>query len=179
MFQTFEHDNDVLVYWPLRDYWMNKEGFDKPMSVHNAPMWFNSQPIGKTSQALYDAGYSFDYVSDRMLLSGLNGVKYAAIVVPPCKHMPEKTKARLSELAVAGMKVYWNGEMPSVARREPFAAEAGLMHTRYRKGNATVYFIANQGKKRVRREFRPAAKCSSAWTMDPLTGRIAMLPVAN
>ena len=179
VFQTSEHDNDVLVYWPLRDYWMDKEGFDKPMSVHNAPKWFNPQPIGKTAKALYDAGYSFDYVSDRMLLNGFNGAKYVAIVVPPCKHMPEKTKARLTELAAAGMKVYWNGEMPSVARREPFAAEAGLMHARYRKGNATVYFIANQGKKRVRREFRPAAKCSSAWTMDPLTGRIAALLVAN
>ena len=180
VFRAYAPDNDVLVYWPLRDYWMDKEGFMKAMSVHNAQTWFNSQPIGKTAQALYDAGYAFDYVSDRMLQNGLKTLgKYAAIVVPPCKYMPEKTKASLDKLAAAGMKIYWNGETPTVARREPFAAEAGLMYARYRKGASTVYFIVNTGDARVRRAFRPAAATASAWTMDPMTGRIAALPVKD
>ena len=184
--RAYAPDNDVLIYWPLRDYWMDKEGFMKPMSVHNAPTWFNSQPIGKTAQALYDAGYAFDYISDRLLLDLLKRSKgskgfgqYTAIVVPPCKSMPGKTKEVLAQLASAGLKVYWNCETPTVARREPFAAEAGLMYARYRKGASTVYFIVNPGDARVRRMFRPAAPPTAAWTMDPMTGRIAALPVTD
>ena len=178
IFQAYAPDNDVLVYWPLRDYWMDKEGFELQMTVHNASKWFNSQPIGKTAQALYDAGYSFDYVSDRMLTDLPSG-RYSAIVVPPCRFMPEKTKARLAELAAAGMNVVWNGEMPAAARREPFAADAGLMYVRYGKDGVKVYFIVNTGDKRVKREFRPAAECASAWTMDPMTGSISAIPVSG
>ena len=184
--RAYAPDNDVLIYWPLRDYWMDKEGFMKLMSVHNAQTWFNSQPIGKTAQALYDAGYAFDYISGRLLLDLLKRSKgskgfgqYTAIVVPPCKYMPEKTKEVLAQLAASGLKIYWNGETPTVARREPFAAEAGLMYARYRKGASTVYFIVNPGDARVRRAFRPAAPTAAAWTMDPMTGRIAALPVTD
>ena len=179
IFQAYAPDNDVLVYWPLRDYWMDREGFELQMTVHNAPKWFNSQPVGKTAQALHDAGFSFDYISDRMLMDFKPGTgQYRTIVVPPCRFMPEKTKARLAELAAAGMKIVWNGEMPPAARREPFAADAGLMYVRYGKDGAKVYFIVNTGNKRVKREFRPAAECVSAWTMDPMTGRIAAIPVS-
>ena len=178
VFQAYSPDSDVLVYWPLRDYWTDPEGFELLMSVHNAPKWFNSQPVGKTAQALYDAGYSFDYVSDRML-ANLKPGRYTAIVVPPCRCMPERTKARLAELAAAGMKVHWDGAMPSAARREPFAAEAGLMYARYRRGDDTAYFIVNQSGARVKRTFRPAAKCAAAWTMDPMDGRIEALAVED
>ena len=179
MFRACEPDNDVLLYWPVRDFWMDKEGFEKRMSVHNATNWFGSQPIGKTAKALYDAGYSFDFISDRQLASLDPGKRrYVALVVPPCRHMPEKTKTRIAELEAAGLKVFRNGGMPASARREQLDVPGGLMYARYRKGDATVYFIVNTSDAAVRgREFRPAAECGAAWTMDPMDGRIAATPV--
>ena len=64
------------------------------------------------------------------------------------------------------------------ARREPFDAGSGLMYARYRKDDATVYFIVNMSDAAMRgRDFRPAAKCAAAWTMDPMDGRIAAVSV--
>ena len=176
-FRAHAPDNDVLVYWPLRDYWMQKEGFELQMSVHNAPKWFNSQPIGQTAQALYDAGYAFDFVSDRLLQRLDPAAKpYVALVVPPCRFMPAATKARIAELEKKGLKVYWNGEMPVVARQEPFTAAQGINFARYRTGSDTVYFLVNQSGQ-TRQGAYPLASCAAAWTMDPLTGAITALPV--
>ncbi|MBR1920981.1 MAG: hypothetical protein IJ829_03120, partial [Kiritimatiellae bacterium] len=94
IFQTCEPDNDVLVYWPLHDYWWDPEGFEKMMTVHSRD-WFYGQSIGPLAKRLYDEGYSFDYVSDRMLRRGdALGLKarYAALAVPACRHMPQRTK---------------------------------------------------------------------------------------
>ncbi len=185
VFRAFSPDNDVLLYWPLHDYWMNAEGYDAQMTVHNAPKWFNSQPVGVTAAKLYDAGYAFDYVSDRLLAQlDFKNTRYRAIVVPPCKHMPKRTQARLKQLAAAGMKVYYDGALPTAARREEFNAAAGLMYTRYCKGNSSVYFLVNQSREPkvtapVKSRFRPSASFASAWTMDPLSGRIEPLAVLD
>ena len=171
VFQTCEPDNDLLVYWPLRDYWWNPDGLEQRMSVHNRG-WFYGQPIGPLAKKLYDEGYAFDYVSDRMLQNAAAlGLKdrYAALAVPPCRHMPEKTKAAVAALGLPGT---------SKARREPFAA-AGLMFTRYRKGADTVYFLANQTDRTVSGTFAPSCAPRAAWRMDPLSGAIASVAVTD
>ena len=163
VFQACEPDNDLLVYWPLRDYWWNPDGLEQRMSVHNRG-WFYGQPIGPLAKKLYDEGYAFDYVSDRMLQNAAAlGLKdrYAALAVPPCRHMPEKTKAAVAALGLPGT---------SKARREPFAA-AGLMFTRYRKGADTVYFLANQTDRTVSGTFAPSCAPRAAWRMD---GKVAL-----
>ena len=168
VFQTCEPDNDVLVYWPLRDYWWDARGYEKMMSVHGRE-WFHGQPIGPVAKKLYDQGYAFDYVSDRMLQNAdaldLKG-RYASLAVPPCRHMPEKTRKAIAALG-----------MPDVtaARREPFA-EAGLMFTRMRRGADTVYFLANQSERTVAGSFAPSCKPLGVWRMDPLWGTVE--PVA-
>ena len=171
IFQSCEPDNDLLVYWPLRDYWWDPEGLEKRMSVHNRE-WFYGQPIGPLAKKLYDEGYAFDYVSDRMLQNaaalGLKS-RYAALAVPPCRHMPEKTKTAVAALGLPDA---------SKARREPFA-EAGLMFTRFRKGKDTVYFIVNQTGRTVSGVFAPSCKPSGAWRMDPLRGTVAPLEVTD
>ena len=171
IFQSCEPDNDLLVYWPLRDYWWDPEGLEKRMSVHNRK-WFYGQPIGPFAKKLYDEGYAFDYVSDRMLQNAAAlGLKdrYAALAVPPCRHMPEKTKAAVAALGLPDT---------SKARREPFA-EAGLMFTRFRKGKDTVYFIVNQTGRTVSGVFAPSCKPPGAWRMDPLRGTVAPLEVTD
>lgn len=182
MFRSCEPDNDVLVYWPVHDYWMkDHKDFAVLMTVHNAETWFRSQPIGKTARSLYDAGYSFDYVSDRQLKRlDLTRQRYSALVVPPCRHMPEETKARIAKLEAAGLKVYRDGALPSSARCEPFDLKSGLRYVRHRKGDGFVYFIVNEADAPVRgRMFRLSAKCGSAWVMDPMTGRISPAQVRD
>jgi hypothetical protein len=168
VFQTCEPDNDVLIYWPLRDYWWDPEGYEKQMSVHRRE-WFYGQSIGPLAKRLYDEGYSFDYVSDRMLRNAAAldlRRRYAALAVPKCRHMPERTKEAIAALGFPDV---------SKARREPFAA-AGLMFTRFRKGADTVYFLANQTNRTVSGTFAPSCAPRSAWRMDPLLG--AIVPVA-
>ena len=182
MFRSCEPDNDVLVYWPIRDCWMrDREGFVTLMSVHNASAWFGSQPIGHAAKALYDAGYSFDYISDRQL-AGLDPSRrrYAALVVPPCRHMPKKTAERIAELEAAGLKVFRDGAFPDMVRKEPFDAKSGLRYVRHRKGTDHVYFIVNTSDSAVRgKPVRLSAACGAAWAMDPMTGRIDAMPMEN
>ena len=171
VFQSCEPDNDVLVYWPLRDYWWNADGYAKMMGV-DGKGWFYGQPICSMAGRLHKEGYAFDYVSDRMLqdAEGLDlRNRYAALAVPECRHMPEKTKAAIAALGLPDV---------SKARREPFAA-AGLMFTRFRKGADTVYFLVNQTDGGISRAFAPSCRPKSAWLMNPLTGGITPVEVKD
>ncbi|HMP83842.1 MAG TPA: glycosyl hydrolase, partial [Verrucomicrobiota bacterium] len=57
--QSGKPDNDVLLYWPIQDYWHKAGGLLPHLKVHG-PDWFDSQPIGKTANWLWDRGYAFD-----------------------------------------------------------------------------------------------------------------------
>ena len=157
MFQSCEPDNDTLVYWPLRDYWWEADGFERMMSVHNATNWFHAQPVGAVARKLYAEGYAFDYVSDRQL-QRLDLSRYARIIVPPCRHMPAATKAAIARFT----------ERP--VRIEPFAA-AGLAYSRYRRGNETVYFVVNTNATPFVGTLVPTAK-GAKWWMCPMTGEV-------
>ena len=157
MFQACEPDNDTLVYWPLRDYWWDAEGFEKMMSVHNAATWFHSQPVGAVARRLSAEGYAFDYVSDRQL-QRLDLSRYAKVVVPPCRHMPEATKAAIGRFAGKPVRI------------EPFSA-AGLAWSRYRRGDETVYFVVNTNATAFAGVLNPTTR-GGKWWMDPMTGAV-------
>ncbi|MGH7575204.1 MAG: glycosyl hydrolase, partial [Longimicrobiales bacterium] len=59
-------DNDVLLYWPIHDAWHDPSGMRIDFRVHD-PAWFHDQAIGEVATALWESGYGFDYVSDRLL----------------------------------------------------------------------------------------------------------------
>ncbi len=168
IFQSCEPDNDVLIYWPLRDYWWDAEGFEKMMSVHSKRDWFYGQSIGPFAKKLFEEGYSFDYVSDRMLQDA-DGLalksRYAALAVPACRHMPARTKDAIARLGLPDA---------STARREPFT-RAGLNYVRFRKGADTVYFLVNPRRDTVSGTFAPSCAPARAWVMDPLSGGIARI----
>jgi hypothetical protein len=110
--QAGQPDNDVLLYWPIADFWSNPSGLVQPMSVSKTE-WFEDQPIGRTAHDLWDRGYAFDYVSDAQLLKArvvdgkiqMPGGNYQVIVVPECKYMPLKTFKQLLALAGSGAMV--------------------------------------------------------------------------
>lgn len=162
MFQSCEPDNDTLLYWPVRDYWWDAEGFEKTMTVHNATNWFYGQPIGAAARQLSSEGVCFDYVSDRQL-QRLDLSRYAKVVVPPCRHMPTETRAALERFTARPV------------RSEPFAAD-GLAFSRYRRGDETVYFLVNTNAVRFSSEVRTSAE-GTRWWMDPMTGEVG--PAGN
>ena len=157
MFQASEPDNDTLVYWPVRDYWWEADGFEQMMSVHNATNWFHARPVGATARRLYEEGYAFDYVSDRQLQK-LDLSRYAKIVVPPCRHMPAATKAAIAKFRERPVRV------------EPFA-KAGLAYTRHRRGDETLYFVVNTNATRFVGALKPTAE-GAKWWMNPMTGAV-------
>jgi hypothetical protein len=118
--QSGKPDNDILLYWPVADFWSNPSGRLQRMAV-SATDWFESQPIGKTARALWDSGYSFDYVSDAQLLKAkvvsgkvkMPGAEYRIIVVPECKYMPLETVKQLLALSNKGATIFFEGQIPS------------------------------------------------------------------
>jgi hypothetical protein len=119
--QTTRPDNDVLLYWPIYDQWQNPRGLRQRMQVENVAEWFLPSPFGQTAKALEEAGYTFDYVSDRQLMAcetrggkvRTAGGDYTAIVVPRATLMPLATLRKLVGLARSGIPVVFVGEMPS------------------------------------------------------------------
>jgi hypothetical protein len=118
--QSGRPGNDILLYWPVHDYWSQPEGMALEMTVHG-DRWFGSQPIGKTAKWLWNRGYQFDYVSDRQLAATgaeggcvrVPGGTYRAIVVPPCEYIPVSTLSNLVALAGASVPVIFDGSLPA------------------------------------------------------------------
>jgi hypothetical protein len=116
--QAGEPDEDVLLYYNIHDRWAQRGTGAMPHFGHGRdPVGVSA---GDVAGALREAGYGFDYVSDR-LLEGVrfeNGSlasaksRYAAIVVPETKFMPESTLARLVELASNGATVLVLRQLP-------------------------------------------------------------------
>ena len=117
--QAGSSDNDLLVYWPIDDLWHDADGLAKGMGVHDT-WWIADQPLGQTSQWLWDRGYAFDYVSDRQLQTArasdgrivMPGGPYRVVLVPPCEHMPLDTLRKLLDLAHAGATVVFEDRLP-------------------------------------------------------------------
>jgi hypothetical protein len=119
--QSGQPDNDILLYWPIADFWMQPGDKLLPQFTVHARDWFEGQPIGKTAQELWNKGYTFDYVSDAQLKAAkvadgkiqMPGGKYKVIVVPECKFIPLETFKQLLLLAENGAPVIFENHLPS------------------------------------------------------------------
>jgi hypothetical protein len=118
--QNGKPDNDILLYWPIHDFWSQPGGKLLPHLTVHARDWFEAQPVGKLAQQLWDRGYQFDYVSDRQLAVAksvkgavqVSGGSYRAVVVPSCEVMPLETLEKLSALAKSGAAVIFAEHLP-------------------------------------------------------------------
>jgi len=134
--QSGRPDNDILLYWPIHDYWQQPGGrLLLNFSVHNRD-WLEAQPIGKVAKELWDNGYAFDYVSDAQLkkakvangrIQTPGGFDYAVVLVPKCKYIPLETFKQLLSLAQNGGRVVFENQLPedisglvSAEKREEF-----------------------------------------------------------
>ena len=158
LFQTWTPDNDLAVLWDPKSFRDKHKGKVENMNIHNRSGWFYGEPIGKVAKELYEAGFSFDYVSPRMVEAGL--AKKYAVVVDPAEYFNADMQNRR--------------EMVKGARAMPFDAASGLLATRWRKDGATAYFVVNTGS--VARVVSAADEFTAA---DPLSGAIAKTRAAE
>ena len=55
--QSGKPDNDILLYWPVADFWSNPAGRVQPMGVSTGG-WFEGQNIAKTAHELWAVSYT-------------------------------------------------------------------------------------------------------------------------
>lgn len=115
----FRDSADELFYGMAELYDAHRS-MVKLFTVHDAEMWFHRTPFGQTAQTLWQRGYTFDYVSDRMIagltfddsLRANRGAAYRALLVPPCRFMPIETLEKLAELARQGATIIFMEGLP-------------------------------------------------------------------
>ena len=113
-------DNDVLLYVPFRDRWQQGDGAAFQLSIHNPEEWFYDTPAHQAAQLMQDRGYTFDYVSDRLLhtMEGseagvqADGGQYEVIVLSAPRYMSAGTFEHLTELVRSGATVVAHGGLP-------------------------------------------------------------------
>jgi hypothetical protein len=106
--QAGQPDNDVLVYAPFHDRWMERGNGTLPHFKINGN--FPAQDVG---QQLLKAGCTFDFVSDRLLkdVTFADGklhsgeATYQAIVLPETKYIPLETMEKLIALVHQGANI--------------------------------------------------------------------------
>ncbi|MFW6289438.1 MAG: glycosyl hydrolase, partial [Mariniphaga sp.] len=116
--------NDVLVYWPYYDVAAQQKGrlfFRTNIDHGDRSSWFSDYPLAGLSQNLTDAGYTFDYISDRQLLNCRidNGeivtegeTRYKAVVFPQTRYIPVETMQQIETFVAEGGRVYFDGSLP-------------------------------------------------------------------
>lgn len=123
--QTGQPDNDLLLYLPIFDLWANDHGSEHLLhflTVHSEH-WLNEnlEVFAAAARQMWDRGFSFDFVSDRLLSHAIQvaeqriqsrGGTYRALVIAGCTLMPPETLESIAELARAGATVVVVGELP-------------------------------------------------------------------
>lgn len=136
--QAGKPDNDLLLYFPIHDLWHSKEGMLTQLTVPGK--WMQGTPFYEAAISLWNTGYSFDHVSDRLLRSArvdggrikVGDGSYRAIVVPKVHHIPPATYRALIDLADAGGRIlFWGGrpkDIPGFGDREKQLRQFAGLH---------------------------------------------------
>jgi hypothetical protein len=141
--QSGKPDNDVLLYFPVADFWQQVRTLPGPAGPlpgrETDPLveqfttpgkWMLGTPFHDAAMELWHRGIGFDEVTDALLEGAhadraassrraggfgisLGGNRYRAIVVPPCRTMPVETFRHLLNLAREGASIIFSGDLPS------------------------------------------------------------------
>ena len=134
--QSAQPDNDILLYWPIYDYWHSPAGLGMNFTIRSLPGTIRGTPFGDLARNLWKDGFAFDYISDRQISrasarSGsieVPGGRYRTLVVPATKHMPVATARNLLELARHGSTIIFEAVPADVPGWEDFAARQKQLH---------------------------------------------------
>ena len=121
--QNSEPDNDILLYFPIHEVWKKQKSdlIIRLFDVHKSKDWLQNSNFGNLAQRLWDNGYTFDFISDRMiaglkvegktLVSGK--ARYKVIVVPSIERIPLETLTQLRDLARKGATILFEKDIPA------------------------------------------------------------------
>ena len=117
--QAGKPDNDVLVYYPIYDKYMQRE---RALLQHFDGMKpeFTKTKFEDNTEWLQSHGYAFDFISDRQLQGvtsvgnklATGGVNYQTILLPGNLYLPIETLQKLDALVKAGATVLVYDKMP-------------------------------------------------------------------
>jgi len=122
--QSGKPDNDLLLYFPVFDLWARDEGargYLHFLTVHSRWLEGNLPRFTQAAKWLWDRGFSFDFVSDRMLAEVVDaengllqtpGGEYKALLVAGCTLMQPETLKRIVGLLEKGATVLVLGDLP-------------------------------------------------------------------
>ena len=118
--QAGRPDTDILLFFDATD--LLSERGREPLLFHMGQNTPAESAIGKTAEALYQRGYSWDYITDRMVrdnisadrgeLVTLGGSRYKTLILPACDKMYLSTFEKLLDLAKKGATILVEGELP-------------------------------------------------------------------
>lgn len=110
-------DNDILLYFPIHDQWMDK-GRGSLHHFHGAE---HSSKVYVLADTLQNQGYSFDFISDKQVSNlKLDDSKiitegntiYKTILIPSVTYIPLETIQNLIKLAENGAKIIFMDQLP-------------------------------------------------------------------
>jgi hypothetical protein len=113
-------DNEILLYFPIYDYWNERSNPFMTFSIHGL-----EEKIKEFNQAVINirnAGFNPNYISDDFIMEKKKkngklytaaGVEYKVLVVPNAKVMPASTFKKLIALAKGGAIILFEGGYPS------------------------------------------------------------------
>ncbi len=119
--QAGRPDNDILLFFDATD--LQSERGREQLLYHmnqNTPV---QSSIGESATDLYDRGYTWDYITDKMILDNVSvsdgkivtkgGSRYRTIVIPQCGKMQLETFEKLVEMARKGATVLVENALPA------------------------------------------------------------------
>ncbi len=143
--QSGQPDNDVLLYWPVADFWSQPDGLVQPMAVGKTE-WFENQPIGKTAHELWNKGYAFDYVSDAQLLKA-----------KVRKWKNPNARRQISSHRRARMQIHADGNFQAIARVGDKVEQRSFLKCNYQQISPVLEIL----QKRERDDFKTGCECQN------------------
>ncbi len=113
-------DNDMLLFFDATDL-LSERGREQ-LLYHMSQTTAEQSAIGKSARELYNRGYTWDYVTDKMLAENIAvkngkfvtraGSQYKTLVIPECTLMIPETFSRIVGFAKKGATVLVIGSLP-------------------------------------------------------------------
>lgn len=183
MLQMGRPDNDFLTYLPIHDMWAKRSTGKRLMQFSIHAMGKLAPEFVKCIDAIDQAGFDCDYISDRILLdtyynNGMlhtpGGTTYKGLVIPSADNiLTPAIKAHIEKLKAQGANIIVGTsatDLTKAAKAEKMKTELGLKLIRRSNDKGHHYFIANLTPNDIQAYTTLAVPMATAMWFDPMTG---------